>query len=190
MAILCPHCGNSFLQRVRQDGPLDHLLEFFFVYSFRCQICQHRFRALRWGIRYNQEPEDRRQYVRHPVRFPVTLTSQSGKHEGRVTDLSIGGCSIAVLAPYRTGDVLSIRLQTPDDEPPIEVDRAIIQTVSQGRLGMEFLTFRDHEETRLRQLVLTLWVEGTSTAWKKRWENILPATGTSGDDPEDSTRTK
>jgi hypothetical protein len=167
-AVCCPRCDNAFLQRARQDGPVDRLLEFFFVYPFLCQICRHRFSALRWGIRYNGTLDDRRRYVRHPVRLPVTLTSQSGKHDGRATDLSVGGCSIAVFAPYREGDVLSIWLQTPDDEPPIEVDAAVVRTVSQGRLGVEFVSLRDPEEARLRRLALTLWTESTLTARKRR----------------------
>ncbi len=164
MTILCPRCGNPFLQRVRQDSPLERLLELLSIYSFRCQLCRHRFHALRWGIRYDREPEDRRQYARRPVRFPATLASQFGGHEGRVTELSIGGCSIAVFAPYGVGDVLSIRLNALDDTPPIEVDKAVVRTVSEGRLGVEFLTLRDHEGARLRELMLTLWVEGMPTA--------------------------
>jgi hypothetical protein len=171
MALSCPRCGNSFLQRVRPDGPLDRLLERLFLYAFRCQICRHRFHAVRWGIRYDRDPEDRRQYVRHPVRFPATLRSQHGEHEGRATDLSISGCSIAVFAPYRAGDALSVRLHAPGEGPPIEVNTAIVRAVFPGRLGVEFLALGREDEARLRELMLTLWVEGTPSAWRTRWEN-------------------
>jgi hypothetical protein len=168
MEIVCTQCRKPFVKAVRREGLLDCLLSLVYVYPFRCQICRHRFSVLRWGIRYNGTLDDRRRYVRHPVRLPVTLTSQSGKHDGRATDLSVGGCSIAVFAPYREGDVLSIWLQTPDDEPPIEVDAAVVRTVSQGRLGVEFVSLRDPEEARLRRLALTLWTESTLTARKRR----------------------
>ena len=118
---------------------------------------------MRWGIRYNREPGDRRQYARRPVRFPATLASRFGEHEGRATELSLSGCSIAVFAPYGAGDELSIRLNVLDDKPPIEVDKAVVRTVSEGQLGMEFLALRDPEEARLRELMLALWVEGTKT---------------------------
>jgi len=180
--VICPRCANPFLQRVRPDGLLGRLLALLFVHPFRCQICRHRFHAVRWGIRYDREPEDRRQCVRRAVRFSATLASPFGEHAGSVTELSIGGCSIAVFTPYRVGDTLSIRLCTQDDQPPIEVSTAVIRTVSQGRLGVEFLTFRDHEEARLRQLMLTLWIEGEPAAREKHWEKTLAAIGAAGND--------
>ena len=163
MNFTCPRCANPFLQRVPQDGRLERLLGRCFIYHFRCQICRHCFHAMRWGIRYDREPGDRRQYARRPVRFPATLASRFGEHEGRATDLSLSGCSIAVFAPYGAGDELSIRLNVLDDKPPIEVDKAVVRTVSEGQLGMEFLALRDPEEARLRELMLALWVEGTKT---------------------------
>jgi hypothetical protein len=161
MNFTCPRCDSPFLQRVPEDGALERLLGRCFIHPFRCQICRHRFCAMRWRIRYDREPEDRRQYARRPVRFPVTVSSPFGEHEGRVTDLSLSGCSIAVFAPYGVGDVLSVSLNALDDKPPIEVDKAVVRTVSQGRLGVEFLTLRDPEEARLRGLMRSLWVEGT-----------------------------
>lgn len=159
--MFCPRCGNSFIQRIPREGHLDRVLSFIFIYPFRCQVCRNRFRMMRWGVRYNRVPEDRRQYRRRPVRFPVTLRSHYGEHTGQATDLSIGGCSIDIFAPYREGDVLSVRLATSDHAPPIEVDTAVVRTVSHGRLGLEFLTVHDHEEARLRQLMRSLWIEGT-----------------------------
>ena len=163
MNFTCPRCANPFLQRVPQDGRLERLLGRCFIYHFLCQICRHCFHAMRWGIRYDREPGDRRQYARRPVRFPATLASRFGEHEGRATELSLSGCSIAVFAPYGAGDELSIRLNVLDDKPPIEVDKAVVRTVSEGQLGMEFLALRDPEEARLRELMLALWVEGTKT---------------------------
>ena len=163
MNFTCPRCANPFLQRVPQDGRLERLLGRCFIYHFRCQICRHCFHAMRWGIRYDREPGDRRQYARRPVRFPATLASRFGEHEGRATELSLSGCSIAVFAPYGAGDELSIRLNVLDDKPPIEVDKAVVRTVSEGQLGMEFLALRDPAEARLRELMLALWVEGTKT---------------------------
>lgn len=160
MNLTCPRCDGPFLQWVLDDGPLGRLLGCCFIRSFRCQICRHRFRAMRWGLRSDREAGDRRQYARRPVRLPVTIASPEGGHEGRAVDLSMNGCSIAVFAPHGVGDVLSVKVDALDDRPPIEVDKAVVRTVLSGQLGVEFLTLRAPEEAHLRELMQSLLVEG------------------------------
>lgn len=122
---------------------------------------------MRWGIRAGREAGDRREYGRRPVRLPVTLASPSGVREGRAVDLSMNGGFACHRRIPGIGEKLSVKVHTLDDRPPIEVDKAVVRTVSPGRLGVEFLALRPPEAARLRALMQSLWMEGAEGIRKR-----------------------
>jgi hypothetical protein len=68
----CPNCSREYVARVARVGFTEkHLLSFFYIYPFKRQLCGYRFSALRWGVRYLRMEEDRREYERLRVVFPV-----------------------------------------------------------------------------------------------------------------------
>jgi len=47
----CPQCSGASVRRSHRQGVRDYLLGLLFIYPFRCQDCNHRFRALVRGKR-------------------------------------------------------------------------------------------------------------------------------------------
>lgn len=172
MEIVCAKCRKPYVQAVRKQGPLDRLLSPLYIYPFRCQVCRHRFRLMQWGHRYIETEMDRRQYRRRPVRLHVILVDEHGEHGGMVTDLSPGGCAIDTQTPlHREGDLLELRLDAFDLEPPILIEAAIVRTAQGARIGLEFLRCASGQEQRLSDYLLTLWLEGTQMARKGAWQD-------------------
>src|SRR5262249_25618429 len=89
-----PNCGREFVRRVSRSGLLEVLLSYFYVYPFKCQLCGERFRQCEWGVRYVRVDEDRREYERMEISFPVSFFGQDISGEGIVIGLSMGGCTL------------------------------------------------------------------------------------------------
>ena len=89
----CPKCSREFVRRVVRAGLRDRLAGWFFIYPFKCQICGLRFYSLRWGVRYLRHREDNRDYDRLAMNFPLLFRGDRFHGEGKVTNISMGGCS-------------------------------------------------------------------------------------------------
>jgi hypothetical protein len=127
-----------------------------FYYPFRCQLCQHRFRALRWGERYVRTAPDRREYERLPVDYWTTLWVRNRQREGRLRDLSIAGCTIETDEPIQPGDTLQLQLAPGGGERPVTIDVAVVRSVQTGRAGLQFVRVQGDEQERLRHVVRQL----------------------------------
>ncbi|HZC69016.1 MAG TPA: PilZ domain-containing protein [Nitrospirales bacterium] len=105
-----------------------------------------------------------RDYNRISVRYPVLLDQalvpgedepiQPG--EATLLDISIRGCAINSTVPLNKGNLLCLKIRMTDEDLPIEIDQATVRTVTGRRIGLEFIKIRQEEETRLRNLLLTL----------------------------------
>lgn len=165
MEIVCPQCRKPFVKAVRRQGGRDRLFSLIYAYPFRCQVCQHRFHLMQWGLRYIEQDVDRREYERRPVKLPVILSTDEGQLEGQTVDLAMRGCAVEVNNPLlREGTLLRVRLDAFDSEPPIVVETAVMRGVHGTRLGLEFLRMHEQEKERLSQYILSLWLEGTQMA--------------------------
>lgn len=164
--VTCPRCRKNFVKRTRREGFVERLLGQLYIYPFRCQLCAHRFRSMRWGVRYHCMPVDRRQYVRLPVRFPASFSSDQGEGTGVVTQLSIDGCTVEAATSVFAGALLCVRLEIPGQEPEITVETAVVRTVLHQRnwVGLEFLRLASAEKDRLTQFVLSLWMARQQTS--------------------------
>ncbi|MBI2525679.1 MAG: PilZ domain-containing protein [Candidatus Rokubacteria bacterium] len=120
-----------------------------YVYPFRCEVCQHRFKALRWGERYVRAQPDRRRHERLPVDFWTTLFWKDGERQGRVRDLSEAGATLEADLPVAPGESLELTLQPNDSEPPITVEVAVVRSVQSGRLGLQFIRVKGGDDERL-----------------------------------------
>lgn len=153
----CPQCGFLLVKRAPRRGLREYLLSVLTVGPYRCQVCTHRFLAFRWLPGTNTS----REYTRIPVRYPVLLSpAPKDDHihleEGSLLDISIRGCAIKSSVPLQKGNLLCLKIQMTDQVPPIEIDQATVRTVTGRRAGLEFVKIRPEEETRLRNLLLTL----------------------------------
>ncbi|MGE3537747.1 MAG: PilZ domain-containing protein [Candidatus Tectimicrobiota bacterium] len=164
LPLQCPRCRKTFVQRSHRRGFTERLLSCFYVYPFRCQVCNHRFRAFRFRAHYRKRLIDRRQYVRVPTRIPVTF-AESVKPDahrtgtGMVTDLSLGGCFIQTIVRLREGALLSLVLQIDDHSPVLTVEAALVRSTRPLGVGLEFLRLAESEQERLSTLVRHLHAE-------------------------------
>ncbi len=153
----CPHCGIWLVKKAPRRGLREYLLSALTIGPFRCQVCTHRFLAFLWWPGINTSREYNRISVRYPVLLsPALEDNRDLNEEVTLLDISIRGCAIRSNVPLHKGNLLRLQIRLTDQEPPIEIDIATVRTVTGRRVGLEFVTIRQEEETRLRRLLLTL----------------------------------
>ncbi|MGE5219747.1 MAG: PilZ domain-containing protein, partial [Chloroflexota bacterium] len=105
------------------------------------------------GVRYRKIEEDRREYDRMEVNFPVKFRGENLTGEGILLNLSMDGCSFKANSQLRLGMILQIDLEISADLAPVIVDAALVRNVNSSSVGVEFLRWRDGERERLQLLV-------------------------------------
>jgi len=133
-------------------------MSFIYIYPFKCQLCGDRFRSLQWGVRYIRVDEDRREYDRMEMRFPVTFRGQDITAEGELLNVSMGGCSFHTGANLTIGMILKLELQISNDVAPVIVDAAVVRNVRSGGVGVEFLQWQQSERERLQLFIRGLLI--------------------------------
>lgn len=154
----CPHCSRDFVRRVARSALAETLLSFFYIYPFKCQLCGERFRSMQWGVRYVRVDEDRREYDRMEMRFPVTFSGQGISAEGELLNVSMGGCSFHTAANLTSGMILKMGLQISKDVAPVTVDAVVVRNVRSGAVGVEFLQWQKSERERLQLFIRGLLI--------------------------------
>ncbi len=158
MYLICPKCSREFVKRVSRQGKLERFLSVFYVYPFRCQLCGYRFRFLQWGIRYHRIQEDRREYERLNVNFPLAVRGESVYAEGKLADVSLAGCTATLDTALGAGDLCTVSLYLSNDILPIRINAAVVRSVRSNSLGIEFLKFQDNDRERLQLFIRGLLV--------------------------------
>ena len=143
----CPRCGDDFVRRLRQYGPVEAILGRLYLFPFRCQLCALRF----WSRSSGLQPRnwERRKYARIPVWLKVALHGKETTGEGVLLDLSIKGCSIQTEMSIHHKENISLAIHVNESHPPIEVETAIVRSVAGNRFGAEFLHMEPSEKKRL-----------------------------------------
>ena len=142
------------VRQARRRGTREHLLRFLLICPFRCQLCTHRFLAIRGEPRYDPRREYERILVRYPVAFSSAFSGdQAEAAEGTLVNVSIRGCRIESSLPASQGARLRIGFVTDAREPPIEVEAAVVRSAVGKCMGLEFFKIRPEEEDRLRQVI-------------------------------------
>ncbi len=152
----CPKCKSDLVGRTHRNGMVEHAVNMAYIYPFKCQVCQHRFRRLRWGERYVRVPLDRRDAERLPTRIRVTIHwKDGGQGQGTVRDISVTGCGIETEAAVPIGALVLLQLE-PQGEPPIDIDVAEIRSRQRRRIGVRFARVAPTHAERIRQIVQRL----------------------------------
>lgn len=154
----CPECSRRFVRRVSRSGPAETLLSVVYIYPFKCQICGVRFRTLQWGVRYVRVDEDRRDYDRMAMSFPLTFQDKNLNGKGTAIDVSMCGCSFSTLSQLAIGMILQLGLQISEDVAPVQVDAAVVRYTRGQSVGVEFLQWRRSERERLQLFVRGLLI--------------------------------
>lgn len=134
----CPRCQKDGLFRSHPQSPREHLASLLFVAPFRCPSCSHRFLASHLWMNHSTLPIDRREHLRIPVRLFLSFSGGKIRGEGRVLDLSIGGCIIKSETQVHTNDIFYLQLSLDDSESPLEV-AAMVRSVSARGIAFKFL---------------------------------------------------
>jgi len=155
----CPSCGTPFVRVTYHEGTVERVLNRFKIIPFRCQICTTRFRAY-WAVSPNAtQMVDRRQYKRLPASFHANLLADNAvRTENRVTDISMGGCTLETTATLPRGTFLELTIKPASSEDAIKIETAMVCSVRQESMGVRFLELLANDKHRLSQVVLSLLV--------------------------------
>ena len=152
----CPQCHADLVRRISQSGPAERLLNFFSIYSFRCQLCAHRYRRLSVGANNVAAISEKRQFERLRTNVRAIIVGPQGRSEDLITDLSMGGCTLQTTASLTKGAFLHLNLQPSGDESAIVVETAMVRSVRPKCVGLEFLEFEGEQKDRLARFVRSL----------------------------------
>ncbi len=100
---------------------------------------------------------EKRKDSRFPVKFRSSFSSTNVvSGEGTLGDLSLRGCRVFSLIEVKSGTVLQLRVQSSDDEPPIQISQAVVRWFRAGSFGCEFVMLSPDERARLHYVVKDL----------------------------------
>ena len=156
MSIQCWKCGKKGGNRLKRGGVCDHLLSLVYIYPYRCRACLRRFRSLQWGTRYVRKQANRRSHRRFQTHFPVVFSSGQTQGTGIVTDIAMGGCRLKTDVKLTEDAPLELKLQVPESETEIRVERATVRSVESFFAGLSFARLAGAEKKRLRRFLVQL----------------------------------
>jgi hypothetical protein len=151
--LICRQCSSEFVKRVRKKGFKERLLDRFYCYRFRCQICRLSFHRLQWGVRYPALAEDRREYERLAMNFPISFVGKNIEGTGIVSDISINGCAFVTEAALTEKSIVRLELRISDELQPVDIEAAVVRHARQGHVGIEFLRVQQAERQRLQLFI-------------------------------------
>ncbi|MBH0194942.1 MAG: PilZ domain-containing protein, partial [Nitrospira sp.] len=83
---------------------------------------------------------ENRKDPRFPVQFRSSFSSTNiVSGVGVLGDLSIRGCRVFSTTPVNSGTEIEVRIEVSDQEPPLQVKKAIIRWCRNGGFGLEFV---------------------------------------------------
>lgn len=129
------------------------------VFPFRCQLCTNQFRAFWSGARGDTQVFDKRQYKRLPTSIEAGfLTDSNLRGTNRITEISMGGCTLRTTAELPRGTFLELTLKPTSEPEPITIESGMVASVRPSSLGISFLEMAPRDKQRLSQIVLGLLV--------------------------------
>jgi hypothetical protein len=102
---------------------------------------------------------EKRKSVRYEVQLSLSFSGSEVAGGGLVTSLSKEGCSVTSEEPVRPKTYLTLRLQLPEQRPPLRIEAAEVRWSSGSGFGLEFMHLRAEEQERLRRYIT--WLETT-----------------------------
>ena len=75
---------------------------------------------------------------------------------GQVINLSLQGCCLRTQDAVKPGHALQVQLQASTGEPPIQINRAMVQWALAPYVGVEFLTLSQDNQQRIQQVIREL----------------------------------
>jgi len=156
---VCKRCSMDYVCRSPQSGTLDRMLSKVHMAPFRCQLCSRRFWVMQWKAARKSSRDNKREYQRLTVDFPLTFRGEHSKGKGTVTTLSIQGCTIDTDSRLPHDAVLSLTLHIPALKFRIQLEGVVKRALGR-RFGVEFLKMDAVDKKRLQNHIETLIVTG------------------------------
>jgi hypothetical protein len=75
---------------------------------------------------------------------------------GIVYNLGTGGCKVVSDLPVKSGALLTVHLQVPEQTNAITIRAATVRWTLEHEFGVEFLGMQELERTRLKRFLATL----------------------------------
>lgn len=97
-----------------------------------------------------------RKNQRVDVNFGGTFAGEVFAGQGTITNLSVGGCSIESKITLPAQSVVGLKIELPDSQWPLEIERAVVRWVRGNTFGLEFETLSKPDTTRLQHLLCDL----------------------------------
>lgn len=153
-ARVCPNCGTDKIRPAPNRTGLDRVLSLLTIYSYRCQLCGHRFSAFSGRRRVPPRRGFQRLAVSYPVWFrPEAAAEESPSFEGTLVNLTIRGCRLRSAAPPPVGAQVTIEFQPSPFSLPITIDSAVVRSSSPAGVGLRFLKIARSEERRVSRVI-------------------------------------
>ena len=103
-----------------------------------------------------EPPMEKRQQPRFTSQFRSTFSGGQREGQGRTLDLSTGGCMIETDFPVVVGTSFECRIYVPGLDWPLRIDEAQVRWVKAGTFGIQFTKIQSEEETKLKQVIVSL----------------------------------
>ena len=110
----------------------------------------------------------RREHYRLPVAYGVLFSDKAVVGEGKVTNLSVFGCTIETPTSVPCQQTLSMRLILPDKGESLPIEVAEVRWVNGNKVGVKFLQVERTANVRLHGFIWDRMVE--------RFETLLAST--------------
>jgi hypothetical protein len=110
----------------------------------------------------------RREHYRLPVTYGVLFSDNAVVGEGKVTNLSVFGCTIETPTPVLPDQRLAMRLILPDKGESLPIDVAEVRWANGNKVGVKFVQVERAANVRLHGFIWDRMVE--------RFESLLAST--------------
>ena len=142
-----------------REGTVERFLHRLHIISFRCQLCMTGFHTYSSETPNPSQGMDRREYTRLSSSFQAHLLDNNATRvDGRVTEISMGGCTFETSNRLPNGSFLELMIKPASYEDIIKVEAATVCSVRNESLGIRFLDLRPNDKQRLSQVILNLLV--------------------------------
>ncbi len=104
--------------------------------------------------------QEKRRFRRVPVRSKVRLGSDQRELECETVDLSLNGMMVQSSRTVPLGSHVRVTLDMPNGAKPLLGTGAVMRTVGEHQMGIQFNLLRTDESGRLQEFLLPLIIEG------------------------------
>lgn len=96
--------------------------------------------------------QERREEERVPVSLEVFWEGGSGRHQARISDISLGGCYLDTIGTAAPGEIIGLSIKLPDGEL-LNLRGEVAYHLQNLGFSVCFTYLTDEEQYRLSQLI-------------------------------------